>query len=116
MIDFSSDLAVFFNPTEFGDEATIALPDCFATVHGTASTYALRERPGSNTNSSMGSFMLGAADFNLQAVQFLTAWGPVAAAQAECELTINTGPHAGEWRVRDIQRDGDIARLILNKP
>ncbi len=116
MIESASDLAAFFNPTEFGDAAVIELPGGPLAIVGTPSTHALRERPGSNTNSSMGAFMLGVADFNLQAVQFMTPWAPIAGAQNECLLTIAGGEHAGTWRVRDIQRDGAVARLILNKP
>ena len=116
MIESASDLAAFFDPAEFGAAAVIELPGGPLAIVGNPSTHALRERPGSNTNSSMGSFMLGAADFNLQAVQFMTPWAPIAGAQSECLLTIEAGEYAGVWRVRDIQRDGSVARLILNKP
>ena len=115
MLDLSSDLAAFFNPDEFGVAAVIALPSGDADITGVPSTYAQRERPGSNTNSGISAFMVGAADVNLQSVQFLTAWGPVSDALPECVLTIDAGNHAGAWRVRSIERDGDVARLLLNQ-
>jgi hypothetical protein len=115
MLDLKADLDVFFNPDEFGAQATIALPDCCADISGTPSTYAERDRAGSNTNSGISAFMVGAADIDVQAVQFLTAWHCVAAAVVECTLTIHQGEFAGDWRVRAIERDGDIARLLLNQ-
>lgn len=116
MFDLSADLATFFNPAEFGAAATIALPGGDADIAGTPSTYEQRERPGSNTNSGISAFMVGATDFGLQHTQFMTAWAPVATALPECLLTIHDGPHAGTWRVRTIERDGDIALLTLNQP
>jgi hypothetical protein len=114
-LDLAADLATFFNADEFGVFAVIGLPAGDLQISGVASTLAEHERPGGNSSSSLGAFMVGAADFNLQATHFLTPWAPVATARPECLLTISTGNHAGQWRVRDIQRDGDIARLILNE-
>lgn len=114
MMDLKADLAIFFSPADFGDEAVIQLPGGDLPITGNGSVYAERERPGSNTNSGIGAFMVGAADLNLRRAQFMTAWLPVATAVPECRLTIPAGDLAGTWRVREIQRDGDIARLILN--
>lgn len=115
MLDLNADMAAFFHPSEFGAAAVIALPGGDLDIIGTPSTMAEQERPGSNSGSSNNSFLVGVADVRLHIVQFLTPWAPVATAQAECLLTIQEGDHAGTWRVRDIQRDGDIARLILNQ-
>lgn len=115
MIDFNSDLATFFNPAEFGVLAVIALPDGEADITGTPSTYADTDRPGANQNSGISAFMVGAADFGIQPAQFLTAWQPVASAVPDALLTIQDGDYAGRWRVRRIERDGALARLILNK-
>lgn len=115
MFDLSADLQTFFNPNEFSSAATITLPGGTADITGTASTYTQRERAASNTNSGISQFMVGAADFNLRSAQFMTAWAPVATAQPECQLVISDGDHAGTWRVRAIERDGDIAVLVLNQ-
>lgn len=115
MIDWKSDLAAFFNPTEFAVAAVIGLPDGDADITGMPSTYADTERPGANQNSGISAFIVGAADFTIQPAQFLTPWLPVASAVPECILTIQDGDYAGAWSVRRIERDGDIARLILNK-
>ena len=115
MLDLNADLAAFFHPSEFGASATVVLPGGAVDITGTPSTYAEQERPGSNTNSGNNSFLVGVAELRIHVVQFLTPWAAVATAKPECLLTIHEGDHAGAWRVRDIQRDGDIARLILNQ-
>lgn len=115
MLKLKDDLATFFNADEFGDSAVIELPGGVSQpVVGNASTYADSERAGKNSNSSINAFMTGVADINVRRAQFMTAWHLVSGAAPECRLTISTGDHAGVWRVREIQRDGDIARLILN--
>lgn len=115
-LDLAGDLSIFTNPDEFGVFAVVGLPgNGTARVSGIASTSADMERPGSNSNSGRGSFLAGAADVRMARTQFLTAWAPVAAAVVECSLAIESGPYAGAYRVRDIERDGDMARFTLQK-
>lgn len=110
-VESPDDLAGFFDPDEFGDEAVcdgLGLTGIASVVHD-------MQRPGATSNSSMGSFMVGAADMSLSTISFSTPWPMPATIEVEKTLTISTGKHAGDYRVKDIQRDGDIVRLMLNK-
>ena len=118
MMDLKADLATFFNPAEFGSNAVVALPFGGLQITGNVSKYALQrmERPGSNGNSGFGAFLAGTAEFNMHGTQFMTAWLPQYENLTECPLTIQDGDYAGEWVIRFIERDGDVARMILNLP
>ena len=107
------DQGAFFDADEFATEATIS--GVTGPVLGIVDTYHDQQRPGGTTNSSMGSFVVGAADVSIQPHQFTTRWALVAAVPVDATLTIAAGPYAGEWRIKTKQRDGEIARLILNK-
>lgn len=110
-VESSDDLAGFFNPDEFGDEAA-----CEGSgLVGIASAYHDQQRPGATSNSSMGSFMVGAADVSITTHKFTTPWPLPSTVAVEKTITIQTGKLAGEYRIKDIQRDGDIVRLMLNK-
>lgn len=115
MFDLDADLDTFFNTDEFSVAATIQLPTGPLDIAGIPSRFNTRERPGSNTNSGRGAFMVGVADFNLRSMHLLTPAQPIAAAVSECLLTIAPGnKYSGTYRVRAIERDGEIARLRLN--
>lgn len=117
MLDLKADLATFFNTDEFGVAATVSLLGGSIDITGNASTYAHQklERPGSNNGSGFGTFIAGATEFNMHGTQFMTAWRTAYDGLTECPLTIHGGDYAGQWRIRIIERDGDIARMILNK-
>lgn len=112
MIETAADLAAFFNPNEFAD---LAIIDGVAQpVGGIMTTAADQQRAGATSGSSMGSWLVGAADLSIQTLQFITPWAPVSAVQVEATMTIPQGRYAGTYRVKDIQRDGEIVRLVLS--
>jgi len=112
VIETDADLAAFFSPDEFADLASI--DGVAQPVSGIASTMADQQRAGATSGSSMGSWLVGAADLSIQRLQFTTAWAPAAAVEVEAGMTIQTGRYAGTYRIKDIQRDGEIVRLVLS--
>ena len=112
MYDFAADLPTFFNAVEFADAAT--LPSG-APITGIASTHAQIEKPGDASGSGYNPFLAGRADMLMQPMQFMTAWRPEYDGVTEQELVITSGVYAGSWLIRTIERDGDVARMILNK-
>lgn len=115
-VESAADLASFFNPDEFGVEATLRTNAGDVTIIGIPDSEAQTERPGENSRSSASPFLVGAADFRAQHLQFHTPFLPVAHAKAEDVLIILSGIFAGEYRIRaPIERDGDQCRILLNK-
>lgn len=115
-IESESDLLAFFAPAEFGTLAVIQSDAGDITVSGIMDTMAEEERPGANSRSGSSSFIIGASDVATQTLQFVTAWHLVANVHAENVLTIQSGVHAGQYRIKEPpQRDGEICRLQLNK-
>lgn len=114
-MDTKADLAIFFS--DFGDSATVALPGGDKPIVGNVSTWAREkmERPGGNNNSGWNSFAANNVEINMHGSQMLTAWLPAYDGLAECPLTIHSGDFAGQWTIRIVERDGDIARFLLNK-
>lgn len=111
MIESPADLAAFFSSDEFATEAVIA---GVGAVSGIIDAVAESERPGGNSRSGSSTWIVGAADFSVSKLQFTTSWGSVSRVVPEDELSIAAGAYAGTYRVKDIQRDGEICRLILN--
>lgn len=109
-VETAADLAAFTNPDEFG---VVAIWNG-VSITGIPDTFHLKERPGENSRSSISSYIAAAADVSSQVIQFLTAWGPISAVAQDDTLTITGGDHAGAYRIRDIQRDGEMCRLMLN--
>lgn len=111
MVESPDDFAAFTNPEEFGVFASCEgqrFTGLFDTFHD-------HQRPGGTSNSTMGSFMVGAADVSITVHQFTTGWPLADSVAVEKSLVIESGPGAGTYRIKDIQRDGDLVRLMLNK-
>lgn len=111
MVETADELAAFMDPDTFGVFASCDA-DRFT---GLADCYHDQQRPGATSNSSVGSFMAGVADVSIVTHQFTTTWPLAASVGVEKTLTIESGPHAGAYRIKDMQRDGEIVRLMLNK-
>lgn len=109
-VESYEDLALFFDTSDFGTEATIN----GGTIVGIIDSAAATDRPGANSRSSASPWIAGAADVSITRLQFATTWHSVSAVKAEDTLTIAAGAYAGSYRVKDIQRDGELCRLILN--
>lgn len=112
MVESDDELAAFFSGDEFADQATIT--GVTGDVSGIMDTYHDQQRPGGTSNSTMGAFMVGAADMSIQTHQFTTAWSRVSSVALDSTLTIASGRYAGAYRIKDKQRDGEIVRLMLN--
>ena len=111
MVESPDELAAFFSADVFG-----AFAICEGIrFEGIPDAYHDEQRPGATTNSSMGAFMVGAADMNLSTHQFTTSWPLAATVGVEKTMTIEGGDYAGNYRIKDIQRDGSVVRLMLNK-
>lgn len=110
-VESDYDLDAFFQPEEFGLIALVG----GVPVPGVMDTMADDQRPGATANSSMGSFLVGAADATIQKLQFTCRWSLVASVAVETSLVIESGEFAGTYRIKDIQRDSQICRLMLNK-
>ncbi len=116
-IESPAELMAFFSADEFAESATILNVAGSHPITGNFDTMAEIGRPGSTQNSGRTPFLAGAADFSVSELQFTTDWWRVQAAQTAHEdvLDVPAGPHAGQYRIKDIQRDGDICRLMLNR-
>lgn len=116
-VESEAELMSFFSPDEFGEEATLRTGTGDHPVTGHPDTMAETAKPGGVQNSSRGAFTTGAADFTVQELQFMTDSGRVAASGAKREdtLIIQAGRYAGQYRIKDIQSDGAVCRLLLNK-
>lgn len=116
-VESSDDMMAFFSPEEFGEKAVIHSATVDLEIIGIPDTMAETQRPGDTANSGRSPFLAGAADFTMQELQFTTPFVFVHQAEAAAEntLTILAGIYAGEYRIKDIQRDGEICRLMLNK-
>lgn len=111
MVESPDDLASFTTPDEFG---------CFVSCQGVrfqaiVDRHHDQERPAATTNSSIGAFNVGAADVNLTVYEALVTVPLPDVVAVEKTLTVEDGPFAGNYRVRDIQRDGVCTLLLLNK-
>lgn len=115
MIESTSDLLAFCDPSEFGDRALITIDGVPLPISGIADTYADEQTPGGNNNSGRGSFTVGAAVVAVQTLQFTTTYPVAAAAKPEDQLEILEGDYVGLYRVNRVARDGGITRLMLNK-
>jgi len=115
-VESESDLMGFFDAGEFGTAASIQTrTEVIPSVFGIASTSYDNDRPGANSQSGTSPFLAGAADAGIQRTQFLTPFAPVSTVRPEDTLTISAGEYTGVYRIKDIQRDGALVRLILNK-
>lgn len=116
-IESAADLEGFFNPNEFGAEALLITGAGEFPVTGIPDSFAEDDRLGSTSKSGRSPFMAGAADFSLTELQFQLPWHHVVAAGvvAENSLQIITGTYAGLYRVKEVKRDGEQCRLMLNK-
>jgi hypothetical protein len=114
-VESDADLAAFFNGDEFADEGVVSTQAGQIPVSGIIDIEADDERPGANSRSSSSPFMAGAADATIHRIQFMTQFAPVASVRPEDTLQIPSGKYAGNYRIRDIQRDGEVCRLLLNK-
>lgn len=125
-VESDADLLTFFSPDEFGTEAVITSGSGDIPVSGIMDTMADAERPGANSRSGSSPFLVGATDAKIQRLQFTTPFAPIASVRAEDRMNIPAlrsdgtpnnaaGNYAGDYRIRDIQRDGEVCRLLLNK-
>ena len=114
-IESDADLAAFFSADECGTAGVVSTQSGSIPVSGIMDTMADNDRPGANARSGSSPFMVGAADATIQRIQFLTPFSPVASVRPEDTLTIAAGKYAGTYRIRDIQRDSEVCRLLLNK-
>lgn len=116
-VESAADLEGFFNPNEFGAEALLITGTGEHPVTGIPDSFAEDDRLGATSNSSRSPFLAGAADFSLTELQFHLSWPSVlgAGAVAEDTLQILTGTYAGLYRVKEVKRDGEQCRLMLNK-
>lgn len=116
-VESDAELMAFFSPTEFGEEAIIRTAAGDFPVTGHPDVMSDTAKPGGLQNTSRSPFMTGAAEFTVQEFQFLTAASLVLQAQTSLDdtLVIETGNLAGEYRIKDINQDGDICRLLLNQ-
>jgi hypothetical protein len=62
----------------------------------------------------MSAFVAGTADVTINKIQFLTEFSPITSAKPEDTLTIPEGSYAGTYRIREILRDGEMCKLLLN--
>ena len=117
MLNLAADMATFFNPEEFANRISIEeVGGVPFDVSGIVSIAAMEkmERPGGNNNNGFNPFAANGAEFNMHSHQVLTAWLPIYTRIADCPITIHDGPYAGLYTIRIIERDGDLARFILN--
>lgn len=116
-VETAADLEGFFNPSEFGEEALLITGTGSHPVTGIPDSFAEDDRLGSTSKSGRSPFMAGAADFSLTELQFQLPWHSVlsAGAIADDSLQIITGTYAGLYRVKEVKRDGEQCRLMLNK-
>lgn len=116
-IESPDELMAFFSAGEFAEAATILNVAGSHPITGNFDSAADLQRPGGTTNSSRSAFITGAAEFSVHELQYTTDWWRVQAAQVAQEdvLDVPAGKHAGQYRIKDIQRDGDIVRLMLNR-
>lgn len=116
-VESAADLEGFFNPNEFGAEALLITGAGSFPVAGIPDSFAEEDRLGATSNSSRSPFLAGAADFSVTELQFQLPWHSVLAAGAVAEdsLQITTGTYAGLYRIKEVKRDGEQCRLMLNK-
>ena len=114
-IESDADLAAFFSADEFGTAGVVSTESGQIPVSGIMDTMADNDRPGANSRSNSSPFIVGSADATIQRIQFVTRFSVVSSVRAEDTLNIPAGAYAGNYRIRDIQRDGEVCRLLLNK-
>ena len=116
-IESDAELMAFFSANEFADEAVIENVAGGHPITGNFDTMAQRAKPGGVQNSSQGPFIGGAAEFAVTELQFTTDTWRVqqAGAKSDDTMVVTTGRHAGQYRIKEIQSDGDICRLLLNE-
>lgn len=114
-VETADDLAAFTNPNEFGVAAVVQTLAGSIEITGITDAIAEIDRPGMNSNSGMSAFVAGAADVNISKIQFLTAYAPVASVVPDDTLTISEGSYAGTYRIREIPRDGEFCRFLVNR-
>jgi hypothetical protein len=108
------DLAAFTNPGEFGVDAVIATSSGSVSVTGIPDAIADTERMAATSQSGRSAFSVGAADSSITKLQFLTHWHLLSGVKPEDVLTIEDGDFAGDYRIKQILRDGDMALLRMN--
>lgn len=111
MVETPDDLAAFTNADEFGVFVSCESAHFSAIVD----RFHDQQRPAGTTGSTMGAFMVGAADMSLTTYQALVTVPLPSNVATEKTLVVESGPHAGSYRIKDIQRDGVCTLLILNK-
>lgn len=116
-VEAHDELMAFFSPAEFGENATVTTGAGSFSLTGIPDVLSDTAAPGGIQNSSRSPFTTGAAEFAIQEPQFLTDAASVEAAgtQLDDTLTILSGDYAGAYRIKDINRDGGLCRLLLNK-
>lgn len=116
-VETPAELDGFFSPDEFGELATLRTKLGTFDLPGHPDAFAASAKPGGTQNSSRSPFTTGAAEFSVTELQFMCAASKVAGAGAVAEdtLTITTGDYSGDYRIKNINRDGAICRLLLSK-
>lgn len=115
-VESNADLMAFFSTDEFAENAIIRTAAGDTPVTGHPDVMSDTDKPGGRKGSTMSPFMSGAAEFTIQEFQFLTQAEIVEAAGTKLDdtLIISTGDQAGTYRIKDINRDGGLCRLLLN--
>ena len=114
-VETDADLTTFFSADEFGTAGVVSTKSGQINVVGIMDIAADHDRPGANSRSGSSPFVVGSADATIHRIQFVTRFSVVSSVRAEDTLNIPAGVYAGNYRIRDIQRDGEVCRLLLNK-
>lgn len=111
--DTADELAAFF--ADFAEDAIIHTAAGDFPVTGIPDVLADNMRPGGVSDSNTSPFISARAEFTIQEFQFLTTAEQAAPASLEDTLEITTGNHVGHYRIKDLNRDGGLCRILLNR-
>lgn len=115
-VETQSDLDAFFNPDEFGVNCILRSKVGDVPFNGIVSKYRADDlRLGASSNTSLSPFAVGASDVNATTIQCICRWDVVAIGRSDDQIEVLSGEHAGVYRLREPQQNGQIATLLLNK-
>jgi hypothetical protein len=115
MLETATDLAAFTDPNEFGVSCVLHAAAGDVPFTAIVASHHESSRVGGNNNSSISPFHVGIADMNMSSIRALATWSVVSMVKPNDRMTVLAGDYAGEYRVRDPQRDGAICRMMINK-
>lgn len=111
--DTADELIAFFS--DFAEDAIIHTAAGDLTITGIPDVVADNVRPGGVSDSNTSPFISARAEFTIQEYQFLTTAEQAAPASLEDTLEIATGGYVGQYRIKDMNRDGGLCRILLNR-